>query len=594
MVYFYTSILFKESKKQILFFLRMWHIKNKLHSIFLYIKEQKKKIMDIKQKVELLTSSMQKDAHSKKYWNEFCNNYEKNGLSYLQKLLCIEKQQCSLLESLQEINAGGDLTNLLNSILDHAIALTNSERGALVLDNINIARNFEKENISGEMRISHKVAQKVIKTGQAILTDNAQEDQRFSPYTSVNEHRLVSIMCAPLRIKDKVVGAIYIDNRLVIANFEHYELALLSTFAEQAALAIENASLHIQTAMRAYQAEEINVALRGHVKSQTAQLELSKKTPNKQEARNYWKICAQSKEMRNIFSIIEKVKNSELPVLICGESGTGKELIAQALHYMGERKQFSFVSENCAAIPESIFESELFGHEKGAFTGANTTKKGLFEEANEGTLFLDEIGELPLLLQKKLLRTLAEKKIRRLGGKTSFSINTRIITATNCNLRKMIKDGEFREDLFYRLNVIEIDLPSLRDRKEDIPILVDYFINEYATFSNERPRRLDPRLISTLMKHDWPGNIRQLRNEIYRLITLCDGILVPECLSENLIMQKSTKQEGISNLPQLLREVEKNEIEKAMNICENNKSKASQVLGISRFTLQRKLEKYQM
>ena len=278
-------------------------------------------------------------------------------------------------------------------------------------------------------------------------------------------------------------------------------------------------------------------------------------------------------------------------MLICGESGTGKELVAQALHFMGNRKQHAFVSENCAAIPESIFESELFGYEAGAFTGAKKGKKGLFEESDCGTLFLDEIGELPIALQKKLLRTLAEKKIRRVGAHKSIEINTRIVTATNRDLRQMIKDGSFREDLFYRLNVVEIYLPPLRERRKDIPILVDYFVNEYCKVAKMSPRKVSKEVIDLLVNYDWPGNIRQLRNELHRMLTLCEGDLTKDYLSPQICGQKNTR---VTNLPELLREVERNEIEKAMKMCQNNKSKAAQVLGISRFSLQRKLEKYQM
>ncbi|WP_372369007.1 sigma 54-interacting transcriptional regulator [Candidatus Uabimicrobium sp. HlEnr_7] len=545
--------------------------------------------MNAKEKLQILLDNYENNVHNEKYWNEFCHSYEQHGLSYLRKLLSVEKQLLYLLNNLHEINCGFELPNLLQSVLDHAIELTNAERGVLILNDYEIARNFAQEHIDGDLKISRKLALKVMESGKAILTDNAQGDQRFSPYTSVQEHRLVSIVCVPLRVRQKNLGAIYLDNRLVMANFEDYELTLLCAFAQQVSLAIENVCLHSKMSQRAQQAEEMNIALRDRVKSQTAELtkEILPITGD------YWKICAQSAEMKNIFAIIEKVKNSELPVLICGESGTGKELIAQALHFMGDRKQNPFISENCAAIPESIFESELFGYEAGAFTGAKRGKKGLFEESHLGTLFLDEIGELPITLQKKLLRTLAEKKIRRVGGHKSIDIDTRIVAATNRDLRKMIADGLFREDLFYRLNVVEIYLPPLRKRVNDIPLLVKYFVQEYSRATKTRPRKVSSELVDLFVGYQWPGNIRQLRNELHRLITLCDEDLTLENVSQEI--KGTVKNEtAVVNLPELLRQVEKNEILKAMKMCQNNKSKASQVLGISRFSLQRKLEKYQM
>lgn len=542
--------------------------------------------MSAKEKLQFLLDTYKSDVHSEKYWNIFCASYQKYGIDYLRKLLSAEKQLLYLQKNLNNINSGFELPTLLRSVLDHAIELTNAERGVLLLNDLEIARNFAQEHIDGDLKISRKLAQQVIEQGQAVLTDNAQGDQRFSPYTSVQEHRLVSIICAPLKINSKNIGAIYLDNRLIMANFESDDLAILCAFAQQVSLAIENVFLHAQMSQRAKQAEEMNIALRDRVKSQTAEL-----TKQISPTGNYWKICAESEEMHQVFSIIEKVKNSELPVLICGESGTGKELVAQALHFMGNRKEHAFVSENCAAIPESIFESELFGYEAGAFTGAKKGKKGLFEESNCGTLFLDEIGELPIALQKKLLRTLAEKKIRRVGAHKSIPINTRIVTATNRDLRQMIQEGSFREDLFYRLNVVEIYLPPLRERRKDIPILIDYFVSEYCKVAKMSPRKVSKEVVDLLVNYEWPGNIRQLRNELHRMLTLCENDLSKDYLSPEICGKKNT---NVMNLPELLREVERNEIEKAMKMCQNNKSKAAQVLGISRFSLQRKLEKYQM
>ena len=241
--------------------------------------------------------------------------------------------------------------------------------------------------------------------------------------------------------------------------------------------------------------------------------------------------------MYEIFHILDQVTDSDVPVLIQGESGTGKELIARALHFNSKRKDHPFVSENCSAIPETLLESEFFGYEKGAFTGADQDKPGLFEIANGGTLFLDEISEMNLDMQAKLLRVLQEGEIRRVGGKKTIRVDVRLISACNRDLAEEVRKKRFRSDLFYRINVITIELPPLRERKEDIPLLVEHFLQRGAKKIG-RKKRISPRALEYLMEYDWPGNVRELENEIERAMVLAEDVITPDVLSPSILALK--------------------------------------------------------
>jgi DNA-binding NtrC family response regulator len=234
-------------------------------------------------------------------------------------------------------------------------------------------------------------------------------------------------------------------------------------------------------------------------------------------------IIGTAPKMQEVFRILERVADTESTILILGESGTGKELVARALHFNSRRQSGPFVPINCSALPEALLESELFGHRRGSFTGAVTDKKGLFQEADGGTIFLDEVGTMPAVLQARLLRVLQEREVRRVGDNTPISVNVRVVAATNEPLEKRIKDGTFREDLYYRLNVIAIPMPSLRDRRDDIPLLVAHFLKGRVSSRNNRPFQITRRAVEILCAHDWPGNVRELENAIERASTLCEG-----------------------------------------------------------------------
>jgi len=299
-------------------------------------------------------------------------------------------------------------------------------------------------------------------------------------------------------------------------------------------------------------------------------------------------IVGRSPQMLQVYKTIARVAESRSTVLITGESGTGKELIARAIHFNSPRSPRPFVAVDCSSLAETLLESELFGHVRGAFTGAVMTKKGLFEEADRGTCFLDEISNISLATQAKLLRVLQEHEIKRVGGTETIKIDVRIVAATNQNLEELVAEKRFREDLFYRLNVVSIQLPSLRERPEDIPLLADHFLNKYATQNNKPICRISPEAMDVLIRYRWPGNVRELENVIERAATLSNtNLIIPEDLPRRLQMELS--QIAISSLPSSLplSELEKLYIQKVLEETGGNKKKAADILGIDRRTLYR-------
>ena len=299
-------------------------------------------------------------------------------------------------------------------------------------------------------------------------------------------------------------------------------------------------------------------------------------------------IVGRSPQMLQVYKTIARVAESRSTVLITGESGTGKELIARAIHFNSPRSSRPFVAVDCSSLAETLLESELFGHVRGAFTGAVTAKKGLFEEADRGTCFLDEIGNIGLPMQAKLLRVLQEHEIKRVGGTETIKIDVRMVAATNQNLEELVAEKKFREDLFYRLNVVSIHLPSLRERPEDIPLLADHFLNKYAAQNNKPVCRISPEAMDVLTRYRWPGNVRELENVIERAATLSStNLVIPEDLPRRLQMELSPVALNFlpSSLP--LSELEKLYIQKVLEETGGNKKKAADILGIDRRTLYR-------
>jgi DNA-binding NtrC family response regulator len=300
-------------------------------------------------------------------------------------------------------------------------------------------------------------------------------------------------------------------------------------------------------------------------------------------------ILGKSKAMREVFSLIERVAQGTSNILVLGESGTGKELVAKAIHYNGPRKDKPFVAVNCSAIPEGLLESELFGHVRGAFTGAVVSKKGLFAEASGGTLFLDEIGEMSLALQAKLLRVLQDKQVRPVGGNVGLEVDTRIITATNRNLEEATQEGRFREDLYYRLSVIPVRLPSLRERPEDIPLLVEHFLDKFARELGGPRKTVTAQAMEKLVHYSWLGNVRELENVIERLIVLSprptiDAGDLPAQLRDE---ERRWTADRFRELPSL-HDLEEEYIKYVLHHCKGQKEEAARILGINRRTLYRK------
>jgi two-component system response regulator GlrR len=303
------------------------------------------------------------------------------------------------------------------------------------------------------------------------------------------------------------------------------------------------------------------------------------------------KIVAKSKKMQLVLDLVSRISGTDSTVYIHGESGTGKELIAKAIHVGSARKDEPFIAINCAAIPENLLESELFGYEKGAFTGAAQSTKGLFTEANKGTIFLDEIGDMPLMLQSKILRILQERQIHPLGSKKSISVDVRVIVATNKDLQKEVRDGNFREDLYYRIHVIPVKLPPLRERKEDVPSLVDHFLDEFNGRMNIKVKGLTPHAMQKLMLHDWPGNVRELKNTLEFAMALTQT----DVISDDLILQTQIQaQDTLKPLKEARAEFEKEYILNLIKITQGNVSRASELAGKYRADFYHLLKKYNL
>lgn len=298
-------------------------------------------------------------------------------------------------------------------------------------------------------------------------------------------------------------------------------------------------------------------------------------------------LIGQSDEMLNVMNIIDKVKDNKATIFIKGESGTGKELIARAIHYSGKFAAAPFIAVNCGAIPESLLEAELFGYAKGAFTGANNNRSGFFQAANKGTLFLDEIGNASMATQLSLLRVLQQKEIMRVGSQKAEKIDVRVIAATNVDLKELIKNGRFREDLYYRLTVVQIEVPPLRDRKSDIPLLVDKFLFKYGVEYKDRIVDISDEALLALTRYDWPGNIRELENSIQRAVIMCDKRIEISNLPKHLKFQIDFPKQDIFLS---LKEIEKRHILMVLEATNNNKTKAAEILQIDRKTLRDKIK----
>lgn len=510
-----------------------------------------------------------------------------------------------LLEVNKRMTSEHRLSALLEFIMDSVIEITGAERGFLILTSkkqkdsgfkINVARNMDQESVQkAAFKISRTLVDKVLESGKPILTTDAGADPRLKEAKSVQGLKLKSLLCVPLLNRKNSIGAIYVENRFQSGAFTPDHVEILAAFADQAAIAIVNARLYEENFSKSQEISRLNERLEVMVARKSVELEevteaLSRKQESLELKYNYESIIGRSKPIQAVLQVLDRITDRDISVLVTGESGTGKELIARALHYNSARKQKEFMAINCSAIPAHLLESELFGHVKGAFTGADRDKKGLFETAEGGTVFLDEIGDMPLEMQSKLLRVLQEREVRPVGSNRKIPINVRVVSATNRDLRAACASKKFREDLYYRLNAVELHLPPLRERKEDIPLLANHLLEK---LSPNQSVKLTPAALNLLLHYDWPGNIRELVNELERAVSLSDSSIEADVLSEKILMlpRGEAGEEKSGGIRQGRGQYEKSVILKTLKDVKGNKSRAAKILGISRVALYQKINR---
>ena len=475
----------------------------------------------------------------------------------------------SLIRISQLFNSILDPDQLFDQVMDEAIKTLGAERGLLLLYDdatgtqmVRAARHIDGALDTELSPVSKTALAQALEHGDARLYLDAPG--AFPSADSVIITQVRSIAIAPLATKGRLIGAIYLDSRTDRHVFHDDALPYIKAFAAIAALAIDNARL--------YQGLTV----------ETAQM---------REALGRWEqfpeMIGRSPAMQPVYNLMTRVIPTDAPVLILGETGTGKELVARAIHYSGPRKARPFVPVNCGAIPENLLEGELFGSRRGAFTGAVTDRKGLFEAADSGAIFLDEIADLPLSLQPKLLRVLQNGEMRRVGDTQPIHVDVRVISATNKNLAVLVRDGRFRDDLYYRLNVIPIDLPPLRRRREDIPLLVNHFLKRSADRLGKKVTGIDRAALAMLIEYAWPGNIRQLENTVERAAVLCAGDRLGR---EDILLTQPEPETMPDDLP--VAEIERRVVLERLKQFSGNRTRTAASLGISRRTLLNKLAEW--
>lgn len=465
------------------------------------------------------------------------------------------------------INAIRGLAELQQRLLELLFEVVPAERGAILLTDEAESEDFgtmfgldREGNLDASIKVSKTIVGQVINEGVAILTsENAASEVPDAPQSLLSAHTN-ALLCVPLKMIERCLGVIYLDTSAIHTRFDKNHLQLVNAIAGIAAVAIENAR-HLEW-------------LEGENERLRADIEIEHN------------MIGESPVMRQVYQFIAKAAPTDATVLISGESGTGKELAARAIHRNSKRADKPFMAVNCAALTESLLESELFGYEKGAFTGALTQKKGRLEVADTGTVFLDEIGELSQALQVKLLRVLQEREFERVGGTRTIKIDIRLVTATNKDLEAAIADGSFRKDLYYRLNVVKLEMPSLRQRPEDIPLLASYFAVKYADKCNRRVTGVSVAARARLVSYDWPGNVRELENAIERAVVLgSTEQLLAEDLPEALVETGTSGSAGtadgaITMYHQAVAETKKQIILSAMSQAGGSYTEAAKILGV--------------
>ncbi len=513
-----------------------------------------------------------------------------------------KRQLEKLLETYRRLNSSLEIGEVLSRAMDAAIELTRAERGFLLLVGeedgqleVGVARNLDRERLGrSHFKFSKSIAERVIATGNPIVTVDAGSDQRFPDKTSIHAMRLKSVISVPIVAPSGVQGALYLDNRFQRGRFEENDLEMMMAFADHVALALSNARLHDTLERRTRELERERQRVEELLRGQTRQInELVEEVRVKQRVLehryDYGNIVGQSAAMHDVFTMLDRIIDSTTTVLIQGESGTGKELIARTIHYNGPRKNGPFVAVNCVELPESLLEAELFGHVRGAFTGAERDREGLLSSANEGTFFLDEVGEMPLGMQTKLLRVLEQRTVRPLGSARDVPIDIRLVCATNRLLHEEVVAGRFREDLYYRLGVVEVTMPPLRERIEDVPPLLRYFLERIVGEQGVAMPELPRETLRYLLTYHWPGNIRQLENVVTKAMLLSSGDRLEPSdfdLPTRRLQVRRARHRGE------FEEEEAETILTALRTARWNVSEVSRRLGIPRATLYRKMQRY--
>ncbi len=496
------------------------------------------------------------------------------------------------------------LRALLRQVLDALVLWTGVERGLLLLRapggrlRPRAARNLSKSDLSGEqLHLSYSLAERALSLGEPFVAVDAAGDLP-EIHHSVHALKLRSVLAVPLIAHGEALGVVYLDDRMRRGAFGPRELAWVRLVATLASVAIADARAELllrRSARRAQRAEaklEKELARR-EAALDVAERELGRMREGRETRFAYDAIVGQSEAMRAMLRVVDRVTLSEVPVLLVGESGSGKELVARAIHDNGPRAGRPFVSENCSAIPETLLESTLFGHVRGAFTGASRPRAGLFDVASSGTLFLDEIAEMSLSMQSKLLRVLQNGEIRPVGSESSRRVDVRVLGATHRDIEAMVAAGTFREDLYYRLNVITVQLPALRERAGDVPLLVRSFVERHGS---KRRVRISKSAMDLLSAFAWPGNVRQLENEVRRALVLCDDTILPDHLSPEVRHgggAETGRVDGL-NLRERLDALEAELVRTALVRTQGNQTRAAELLGVSRFGLQKMMKRLEI
>lgn len=468
---------------------------------------------------------------------------------------------CALMKISAAINSVSKPDELQQLLLELIFEVVPARRGAILLvddESEEFSSVYGLDRVTGPdttVLVSRTIAQQVRSEGVSILSNGILESEAFGEVESLIASHIQSVLAVPLVLFDKVLGIIYLDTTDPGAPFDEDHLQLVTAIANIASVSLQN--------VRRFESlENENAELRANVSIEH-------------------NMVGESARMTELYTMISRIAPTDSTVLIRGESGTGKELAARAIQVNSPRAAKTFVAVNCAALTESLLESELFGHEKGAFTGAIAQKKGKLEMADGGTIFLDEIGELAPLMQAKLLRVLQEREFERVGGTRTIKVDLRLIAATNKDLEEAIRRGEFRQDLYYRLNVVSLEMPPLRERKEDIPLLASFFVEKYGRKCRQLSMKMSKEARMRLVNYDWPGNVRELENVIERAVVLSStDTIMPEDLPEALLETESPSSVSTTKYHDAVQETKKHLILQAVQQASGNYTEAAKLLGV--------------